>query len=154
MSVVKNRAALDDDATNLSSTANRTRLLFGEGDHNLRKTRYRSCLALIKCNQYQFKITTLPCLPVSFQCFHKGEDVEIDATDEDLPPNWVKLQRQNGSVYYSNMNTGSTRFNAPRERNALSESTRATASPRRQKELGNLFQVRENCSKSSVGTSL
>ena len=67
----------------------------------------------------------------------------MDATDEDLPPGWVKKQRKSGSVYYFHVMTGSTRVDAPHERDELGEGTRSVAAPRRQNGIRSLFRVRD-----------
>ncbi|CAM9385471.1 unnamed protein product [Scytosiphon promiscuus] len=44
-----------------------------------------------------------------------SQDIEIDASDEDLPIEWAKRQRKDGSMYYFNHMTGATRDNSPNE---------------------------------------
>lgn len=43
------------------------------------------------------------------------QDTEIDASEEDLPANWVKKQRKNGTVYYHNVLTDTVRDMSPNE---------------------------------------
>eukprot|EP00752_Nemacystus_decipiens_P002624 g2457.t1 len=42
-------------------------------------------------------------------------DIEIDASEEDLPQSWVKKQRPNGSVYYFNVLTGVSLARSPND---------------------------------------
>eukprot|EP00904_Undaria_pinnatifida_P011278 jgi/Undpi1/7280/HiC_scaffold_22.g09753.m1 len=81
------------------------------------------------------------------------QDIEIDATDEDLPSGWVKRQRQDGGVYYYHVMTGATRVTAPNERDEISESTSATAAPQPRNGVGRLFPVAHNPQRSEFGGS-
>eukprot|EP00904_Undaria_pinnatifida_P011275 jgi/Undpi1/7278/HiC_scaffold_22.g09751.m1 len=76
------------------------------------------------------------------------KDTEIDATDEDLPPGWVKRQRKSGSVYYYNVMTGSTRITTPHEAGEVVDGTRTITAPRPQNGICSLFPVRGKSSKS------
>ena len=89
------------------------------------------------------KITNPPTPRSSFQCFVGGQDIEIDAEDEDLPPGWVKKQRKNGSVYYFHTMTAATTSSPPRERGESSPRTAATVAPPRPNGIRSLFRVRE-----------
>ncbi|CAM9357602.1 unnamed protein product [Ascophyllum nodosum] len=41
------------------------------------------------------------------------QDIEVDTSDEDLPVEWVKKQRRNGSFYYFNIMTGAVQERSP-----------------------------------------
>lgn len=68
-----------------------------------------------------------------------NQDVEIDASDEDLPAEWTKRQRKNGSMYYCNSVTGELRDNSPHEADAVTSGSSASR-PRRG--INRLFRVR------------
>eukprot|EP00904_Undaria_pinnatifida_P011273 jgi/Undpi1/7276/HiC_scaffold_22.g09749.m1 len=55
-------------------------------------------------------------------------DYEIDATDEDLPSEWVKKRRRTGGVYYYNVMTGATRSRSPNDVDDTSASATVGAS--------------------------
>ena len=78
-----------------------------------------------------------------FSIYFGGQDIEINAEDEDLPPGWVKMQRKNRSVYYFHTMTAATTSSPPRERGESSPRTAATAAPRRPNGIRSRFRVRE-----------
>lgn len=47
--------------------------------------------------------------------FCNVQDVEIDASEEDLPMEWVKKRRANGSIYYFNVLTGAKQATSPND---------------------------------------
>lgn len=65
------------------------------------------------------------------------QDVEIDASGEDLPAGWVKKQRVNGSIYYLNVTDGTRQSVSPHE---LAR-THEVAPPPRSHALNRIFQV-------------
>ncbi|CAM9296241.1 unnamed protein product, partial [Hapterophycus canaliculatus] len=69
-----------------------------------------------------------------------SQDIEIDATDEDLPVEWVKKQRKNGTTYYFNHLTGATRNNSPNESSIVLAGA-PVAPPRPPPAINRIFQV-------------
>ncbi|CBJ30298.1 similar to neural precursor cell expressed, developmentally down-regulated 4-like [Ectocarpus siliculosus] len=65
-----------------------------------------------------------------------NQDVEIDASEEDLPVEWVKKQRPNGSIYYFNVMTGAKQTASP---NHL-DNAGGSAPPPSNSALGRIFQ--------------
>ena len=70
------------------------------------------------------------------------QDVVVDASDEDLPVEWVKRLRNNGSFYYYNSMTGAMQRSRPDERIETNNATGAPAVPQRSSLLTRAFQVR------------
>lgn len=64
----------------------------------------------------------------------------VDASDEDLPVEWVKKQRKDGSFYYCNTMTGVVQDDSPNERGAAATSAPAATRPRRG--IARMFKVR------------
>lgn len=90
-------------------------------------------LAVVPCSEHQLK-------PVWF-CL---QDVVVDASDEDLPVEWVKRQRRDGSYYYRNTMTGAERDTSPHEGVADAPGAPEAARARRGSRipLARMFKVR------------
>ncbi|CAM9783741.1 unnamed protein product [Ectocarpus sp. 6 AP-2014] len=69
-------------------------------------------------------------------------DVEIDASNEDLPIGWVKRQRKNGTTYYYNPLTGDARENSPTEAHAV-VAVGVTPAPKR-RSIARAFRAAHN----------
>ncbi|CAM9668302.1 unnamed protein product [Ascophyllum nodosum] len=69
------------------------------------------------------------------------QDVVVDASDEDLPVEWVKRLRNNGSFYYYNSMTGAMQRSRPDERIETNNATGAPAVPQRSSLLTRAFQT-------------
>lgn len=67
------------------------------------------------------------------------KDLELDASEEDLPVEWVKKQRPNGSIYYFNVLTGAKLARSP---NDLDAADGGDPPPSRGSALSRVFQVR------------
>lgn len=67
-----------------------------------------------------------------------SQDVVIDASDEDLPAEWVKKRRSNGSIYYFNAMDGRIQDRSPNEY----DSAPGVLPPQRQSALQRMWQVR------------
>ncbi|CAN0019989.1 unnamed protein product [Scytosiphon promiscuus] len=82
-----------------------------------------------------------------------SQDVEIDASDEDLPTEWAKRQRKDGSMYYFNHMTGATRDNSPNELSI--GGLGAPPPPRPQRTISRIFKpaMRSFSINSSAGRS-
>lgn len=63
----------------------------------------------------------------------------VDASEEDLPVEWVKRQRRDGSFYYSNTMTGAVQNSSPHER--VADATGAPAATRPRRGVARMFQV-------------
>ncbi|CAN0024019.1 unnamed protein product, partial [Ectocarpus sp. 12 AP-2014] len=61
----------------------------------------------------EFANKRLSSLNTSSRSSNHNQDVEIDASEEDLPVEWVKKQRPNGSIYYFNVMTGAKQTASP-----------------------------------------
>ena len=148
----KRIAALNDATTNLHFLANRwafpvvDRAEYMETGPNTWGNNLSAPLALKtwdKCQKNGENNLKPPTPRSSFQWCFGGQDIDIDAEDEDLPPGWVKKQRKNGSVYYFHTMTAATTSSPPRERGESSPRTAATVAPPRPNGIRSLFRVRE-----------
>ena len=63
----------------------------------------------------------------------------VDASDEDLPAEWVKKKKQDGTFYYFNATTGKAQSNSPHEEAADAIPVPAAARPRG---VARIFKVR------------
>lgn len=69
------------------------------------------------------------------------QDVVVNASGEDLPAEWVKKQRKDGSsFYYCNTMTGAVQDNSPKE--GAADATMATSATRPRRGIARMFQVR------------
>eukprot|EP00903_Cladosiphon_okamuranus_P010878 g10275.t1 len=74
------------------------------------------------------------------------EDIAVDASDEDLPVEWIKRQRKDGSFYYCNTMTGAVQNRSPLEGIGDGDATTATpaaaapAAPRPPHGIARVFQ--------------
>lgn len=66
------------------------------------------------------------------------QDVEIDASEEDLPVEWVKKRRGNGSIYYFNVLTGAKQAKSP---NDLEGTDGGAPAPTNGNVMQRIFQV-------------
>ncbi|CAM9275351.1 unnamed protein product [Ectocarpus fasciculatus] len=78
----------------------------------------------------------LSSLNANSRSSNQNQDVEIDASEEDLPVEWVKKQRPNGSIYYFNVMTGAKQTASPNHLDA----TGGAAPPPSNSALGRIFQ--------------
>ncbi|CAN0411795.1 unnamed protein product [Ascophyllum nodosum] len=70
-----------------------------------------------------------------------NQDIEVDALDEDLPVEWVKKERQNGSFYYFNIMTGAVQDRSPNNGIDANAAAEASAVPSRPHRLARIFQM-------------
>lgn len=70
------------------------------------------------------------------------EDVVVDASDEDLPAEWVKRQRKDGSFYYCNAMTGAVQDSSPHD-GVAGATVVAPNATRPRRGIASMFQVRE-----------
>ena len=76
-----------------------------------------------------------------FVSFRQQQDVVVDASDEDLPVEWVKRQRKNGTFYYCNTMTGAIRDNSPNEGDAVVATGAPVTAPRQRRGVTRMFKV-------------
>ena len=69
------------------------------------------------------------------------KDIEIDASEEDLPVEWVKKQRSNGSVYYFNVMTGAKLARSPNDLGG-DGADGGDPAPSRESVMSRIFRVR------------
>lgn len=72
----------------------------------------------------------------------------VDASDEDLPVEWEKRQKKNGSFYYRNAMTGAVQDSSPHE--GIADAT-GGADTRARRGVARIFQVRIGETKKEVG---
>ncbi|CAM9891591.1 unnamed protein product [Scytosiphon promiscuus] len=77
-----------------------------------------------------------------------NQDVDVDASEEDLPAGWVKKQRANGSIYYLNTTNGSRQNESPH----IHGGAHGIALPSHGNAIHRIFQPAHNPSSQASGS--